>query len=245
MTTTVCTGSRTRARALALGGARILFPWTAPAALALVGLAVARRGPWLALLIPAGLALAVHAGVLARTGVRAWGGALGTGALAGACAALLALGAGPALGLYRTVTVLSGSMRPTFSPGDVIVVTPEPARDLRVGQVISYRIPVDGRPIETHRVVRIIQPGDEPIVQTKGDANNADDPWQAKLHGRTLWRFRFRVPLVGYPILALRTRLVHWLLVVLAPALLALYALFTVWGPRPPRPVTPRARTDP
>ena len=232
-------------RALTLVVARVLFPWTPPAALALVGLSASRGGPWLVLLAPAGAALAVHARVLARTGLRVWGGALGTGALAGACVALLALGAGPALGLYRTVTVLSGSMRPTFSPGDVIVVTPEPARDLRVGQVISYRIPVDGRPIETHRVVRILESGDEPIVQTKGDANNADDPWQAKLHGGTLWRFRFRVPLVGYPILALRTPFAHWLLVVLAPVLLALYLLSTIWRPRPRRPAAPRARTDP
>ena len=28
----------------------------------------------------------------------------------------------PRLGLYRPVTVLSGSMRPTFSPGDLIIV---------------------------------------------------------------------------------------------------------------------------
>jgi hypothetical protein len=35
-------------------------------------------------------------------------------------------------------TVLSGSMKPEFSPGDIVVVTPERTRDVRVGQVISY-----------------------------------------------------------------------------------------------------------
>jgi len=232
-----------RARATALGGARALFLWAAPGLLALVACVAARGGLWLAALVPAGLALASHAQVVAH-GLRTWSRALGTAALAGACAVLLALGAGPALGLYRTVTVLSGSMRPTFSPGDVIVVTPERARDLRTGQVISYRIPIDGRPIETHRVVRILAHGDEPIVQTKGDANNALDPWQAKLHGGTLWRYRLRIPLVGYPILALRIPLVHWLLVVLLPACLALFVVANIWRPRP-RPAAPRARTDP
>ena len=39
---------------------------------------------------------------------------------------LAAVAVGPRLGLYRMETVLSGSMQPTFSPGDVIIVTPEP-----------------------------------------------------------------------------------------------------------------------
>ena len=195
---------------------------------------MARGGVWLVALVPAGLVLSAHARIVVRAGLRTWSPALGTGALVLACLALAVLGLGPALGLYRTVTVLSGSMRPTFSPGDVIVVTPEPARDLRAGQVISYHIPVDGRPVVTHRVVRVIQPGDEPIVQTKGDANNAVDPWRAKLHGGTIWRYRLRAPLLGYPILALRTQRAHWLLVVFLPALLALYGVASIWRPAAP-----------
>ena len=237
------TGKRKRARTVA-EAVRVIFLALVPVTLVCIGVAVARGGVWLAAIAPAGLALAAHAKVVARAGLGSWSSAIGTGALAAAFLALAALGVGPALGLYRTVTVLSGSMRPTFSPGDVIVVTPEPARDLRAGQVISYHIPVDGRPVVTHRVVRVIEPGDEPIVQTKGDANNAVDPWQAKLHGGTIWRFRFRAPLLGYPLLALRTPRAHWLLVVFLPALLAAYGVASVWRPRP-RPAPPHARTDP
>jgi len=225
-------------------GARILFLGVAPAAVALVAIASEHGGFWLAALPPAGVALAVHARVVAREGLRSWSAAVGTGAIVLGVATLGALGIGPALGLYRTVTVLSGSMQPTFAPGDMIVVTPEPARDLRVGQVISYRIPVDGRPVETHRVVRILARGDEPIVQTRGDANDVDDPWRAELHGGTLWRYRFRVPLVGYPILALRSPLAHWLLVLFAPAVLAAYLLASLWLPQRPR-ASSHVRTDP
>ena len=146
--------------------------------------------------------------------------------------ALVCLGLGPRLGLYRTVTVLSGSMRPTFDPGDVIVVTPEPARDLRVGQIISYRVPTGAGQVESHRVVRILRHGNTPIVQTRGDANSGLDPWQAELHGGTVWRFRFRLPLLGYPILALRTHLAHVLLVIVVPILFALCALAEIWRPR-------------
>ena len=237
------TGKRKEARTAA-EAVRVTFIALLPLTFAGIGVAVARGGVWLGALAPAGLLLAAHARIVARAGLRSWSPAVGSGALVLACLALAVLGLGPALGLYRTVTVLSGSMRPTFSPGDVIVVTPEPARDLRAGQVISYHIPVDGRPVVTHRVVRVIEPGDEPIVQTKGDANNAVDPWRAKLHGGTIWRYRLRAPLLGYPILALRTPRAHWLLVVFLPTLLALYGVASVWRPRP-RPAPPHARTDP
>jgi signal peptidase I len=41
-----------------------------------------------------------------------------------ALAALVGLGLLPRTGWYRPVTVLSGSMQPAFSPGDMVVVTP-------------------------------------------------------------------------------------------------------------------------
>ena len=54
-----------------------------------------------------------------------------------AVAVLAAVAIGPRLGLYRMETVLSGSMVPTFNPGDVIIVTPEPVTAVRPGQVIT------------------------------------------------------------------------------------------------------------
>ncbi len=233
-----------RTRAATESAVRLQLLLLPPLAFAFIGIATARGGLWLAGLAPAALVLSGHAAVVARTSLRSWSCSFGTVGVALACAALLALAAGPALGLYRTVTVLSGSMRPIFAPGDVIVVTPEPARDLRVGQVITYQVPIGGQQVETHRVVRILAHGNEPIVQTKGDANNAVDPWQAKLHGGTLWRYRARIPLIGYAILALRAPLAHWILVLLVPGLLALYALVELWRPRP-RPVPQHARSGP
>ncbi len=145
--------------------------------------------------------------------------------------AIAALVVAPMLGLYRTVTVLSGSMRPTFSPGDMIVVSPEPMRSLRVGDVITFMIPTAGHPVETHRVVSIAGSGGEPIIQTRGDANNTIDPWQAQLHGSTVWRYRFRLPGFAYPLLALRSRWVHLGTTLLLPFLLSLWALTRLWFP--------------
>jgi signal peptidase len=142
----------------------------------------------------------------------------------------LTIGVLPRLGLYRPVTVLSGSMRPTFSPGDMVVVVPEPVSAVRVGQVISYQVPVGIHQVETHRVVRILQGGPHPTVQTQGDANNYHDPWTAKLEGDTAWRMVAVIPHLGYVVNFLRSPTLQKAAIFLAPALLALLILSEIWG---------------
>ena len=148
--------------------------------------------------------------------------------------AFVAVAVGPRFGLYRPLTVLSGSMRPTFDPGDLVIVRPEPLREVRVGQVIAYQVPVGAHQVETHRIVRVLHGGAHPVVQTKGDANDVRDPWTAKLSGTTAWRLAFVVPYGGYAINAFRSRPLHLAAVVLAPALLALLLLAKLWGLSPP-----------
>jgi signal peptidase I len=150
--------------------------------------------------------------------------------LALAVALFVAIGLLPTLGLYRPVTVLSGSMRPTFSPGDMVIVTPEPVSAVRVGQVISYKVPTGIHQVETHRIVRILQGGSHPVVQTQGDANNWPDPWTARLEGSTAWRMRAVVPDLGYVVNWLRGGSPRTAAIIVAPALLALLALLEIWG---------------
>ena len=149
-----------------------------------------------------------------------------------AVAALLGLGLLPRTGWYRPVTVLSGSMRPAFAPGDMVVVTPEPARDVHVGQVLSYRIPIGDHHVQTHRVIAVVHRGDRPSVRTKGDANMAPDPWVARLNGPTVWRVRTVLPKLGWVVFWLRTPLVEKLTVLLAPVLLVLLGFVRIWGER-------------
>jgi signal peptidase len=142
---------------------------------------------------------------------------------------LVAIGLLPHTGWYRVETVLSGSMRPSFAPGDMVVVTPERTRDVRTGQVISYHIPVGDHHVQTHRVVKVVRSGEHPLVRTKGDANNAADPWTARLDGTTAWRVRVVAPKLGWLIVWLRSPLVRILTVFGAPLLLALLGLWRIW----------------
>ncbi|HEX2040057.1 MAG TPA: signal peptidase I [Acidimicrobiales bacterium] len=160
---------------------------------------------------------------------------LAAGFLAFSLLLLLAVGLGPRTGAYRTVTVLTGSMRPTMAEGSVIVTTPVPARSLRVGDVITYRIPVEDRRVVTHRVVEIVRGGDRPVVRTKGDANASPDGWVAELKGGTVWKVRATVPQLGWVLEWLRRPQARQLLVLGVPLLSLVLLLRDIWR----RPSTP------
>jgi signal peptidase I len=158
--------------------------------------------------------------------------------LGASVALLLVLGIGPITGRYRVATVLSGSMSPTMDAGSMVFSTPESASSVAVGQVITFKLPTDDHRVETHRVIEVVKGGPEPVVRTKGDANPAPDPWQAKLDGSTsLWRARFAVPKLGYLVQALRGPWFRAILTLLAPALFLSVCLAAIWR----RPTAPAA----
>ncbi len=79
---------------------------------------------------------------------------------------------------HPVMTVLSGSMSPTIRTGDLIVdasVTPQRVRNLRPGQIISFREEPGSTVIITHRIVRRIVKHHTVTYFTRGDANNAPD----------------------------------------------------------------------
>ena len=142
------------------------------------------------------------------------------------------LAVGPHVLGYRTMTMLTGSMSPGIDPGDVIVVTPLPISEVEAGMVISYHIPIDDHRLVSHRVLSVDTGPDGAVtVQTKGDANDAPDPWQATLQGTTAWQVATVVPDLGHLIQALRTPALSHTLVYGAPALLAGWLLLSIWRP--------------
>ena len=117
---------------------------------------------------------------------------------------VVAAGIGFRLADLRIQTVLSGSMQPVMSPGDLAITQPVPLSSLRVGDAIAFVPPGQNTPV-LHRLVTI----DGRAITTKGDANRVVDPWHATLTGTTAYRLIFVVPLVG------------WLSEIRGPALIA------------------------
>jgi signal peptidase len=147
------------------------------------------------------------------------------------------LAVGPHVLDYRTMTMLTGSMSPVIDPGDVTIVTPLPVDEVEVGMIIAYHIPIDDHHLVSHRVVSVDKAADGTItLQTKGDANDAVDPWQATLQGDTAYQVRAVVPALGRVIEALRTPVASQAMVYGAPTLLAGWLLLSIW-----RPTTPAA----
>jgi signal peptidase len=144
------------------------------------------------------------------------------------------LAIGPHVFGYRTMTMLTASMAPEIEPGDITVVTPLAVEDVAAGMVIAYHIPIDDHRVVTHRVVSVERGTDGAVtVQTKGDANEAVDPWKATLQGDTAWQVEAVVPEVGSVIQALRTPVVSQVLRYGAVALLAGWLLLSIWRPAP------------
>ena len=84
-------------------------------------------------------------------------------------AGLMALG-------YKELTVLSGSMEPTYHTGSLIYVKKIDTADIHPGTVITFMLDEDT--VATHRVVQVVPDEEDPSVirfRTKGDANNAED----------------------------------------------------------------------
>ncbi|MFK4299658.1 signal peptidase I [Arthrobacter sp. GAS37] len=151
-----------------------------------------------------------------------------------AVVAFLFLAVGPRVFGYETSTMLTGSMSPLINPGDVVVTVPVAVQNLKVGDIITYHIPVEDQRVETHRIIDLAANSQgTATVRTKGDANNGADPWTATLAGGHVDRQVFTVPYLGNAIRALRDPVVLKVLMYGAPAALVVMVLVSIWRKKP------------
>lgn len=126
--------------------------------------------------------------------------------------------AGIATGRWRLLPILSGSMAPRIPTGSLALAMPASQKSIRVGEVIVFNIPIGDHHQTAHRVVRIHGSSRNPVLETKGDANQAADPWRLKLSGNSAWIVRAKIPLVGYAVVFAQ----RWMLLLLGGGVLAL-----------------------
>jgi signal peptidase I len=132
---------------------------------------------------------------------------------------------------WSPTLIVSGSMAPLVSAGDVVVVRPVPTDQLGIDTVVLYDRPETGRVL--HRIVAVLPDG---TLRTQGDANDVPDSVPvrpADVRGVAV----LAVPWVGRPSLWLRdgeplplaaTGAVLLLLLALAPR--AVDPAFDPWG---------------
>jgi signal peptidase len=118
------------------------------------------------------------------------------------------------VGLHLNIRpVLTGSMRPTYGPGAVVVTEPVPVTELRPGMIVLFTPPGEHDQF-AHRIVTVTGPRTTPIITTKGDANRYPDPWHAQLTSATVPRVVATVPFVGRLMVGLRGSLQLLLIII-------------------------------
>lgn len=114
---------------------------------------------------------------------------------------------------YRLQPVLSGSMQPLLSRGDLAWVEPRPRTELNVGDVLVFNSPRRGSTPSRrviHRVIELVDPAtirssqaldNATYIRTQGDNNPDPDPWIAAITDEEVWVQTRAVPNAAWPVL--------------------------------------------
>ena len=155
----------------------------------------------------------------------------GRSAAAGMIVALVLAAAVPVAFGGRSFSVMSGSMEPSISTGDLVVTTPIGPDEAASGDVVTFTDPEHEGRLLTHRVASSEPRGDSYAFVTKGDANETAERWSIPADGR-LGRVSLRLPKVGYVLALGRTAAARIVLITVPALVLAGFALAWIWGPR-------------
>ena len=108
---------------------------------------------------------------------------------------------------FKVQVITSNSMKPALSAGSVLVSRQLPTSQYLKGDIVTFRAPVWGMPLVTHRLYRVYHTDKSGwVAQTKGDANSQVDDWVISL-GSLEGRGVFKIPLLGYVLFIFRTAL--------------------------------------
>ncbi|GAA0466981.1 signal peptidase I SipW [Alkalibacillus silvisoli] len=138
-----------------------------------------------------------------------------------------ASGGEPEIFGYQVKTVLSGSMEPEFQTGSVIAVQPDgDMTRFTEGDVITF---MEEERLVTHRVVDVVESGENVMYETKGDNNNAPDRDLVLSDNVVAEYTGFTIPYVGYIASFAQSQLGGALMLILPGLLLMGYAGYAIW----------------
>jgi signal peptidase I len=133
----------------------------------------------------------------------------------------------PGLRGTNPMVVLSGSMEPALHVGGLVFIRPVDTSSLKPGDIITFSTPRDrsagtgAAAVTTHRVISVRQAASGTTFETKGDANNAADPWRVPAQSVRGVQV-FSLPWLGYVSVFVRSR-VGFASLVIVPALLLVF----------------------
>ncbi|MCC8192316.1 MAG: signal peptidase I [Ruminococcus sp.] len=135
---------------------------------------------------------------------------------------------------FRYYTVLTPSMEPELSVGDVVFVKICDAEDIEVGDVITFNPSSDSDTYLTHRVTQKYEDYEGTGVTcftTKGDANEDEDGFLID-EDRVIGKVSFSIPLLGYIVRFVQLR---WYLVLAIVVLIFVFFRLLKFYLSPPK----------
>lgn len=103
----------------------------------------------------------------------------------------------PKIGGFCPLIVLTGSMEPEISSGDLIIVKQIEGADVAEDDIIAFFDPDgSGQSILTHRVMSITEKDGKRAFITKGDANNTEDRLPVT-EDKLVGGYKLRIPGLG------------------------------------------------
>ncbi len=121
----------------------------------------------------------------------------------------------PNFGIY---VILTGSMRPSIQPGDVVVTRKVDPNTLKKGDIITFMNPSNQTSDVsiTHRIINVTKKDEAVVFKTKGDANNTIDDVSVEgvsVRGKVF----MKIPYVGFIQHFIASK-GGWLIVIMIPS---------------------------
>jgi len=170
-------------------------------------------------------------------------GILANLALAVSVLLLLVVLVAPSLLGLRLESILSGSMEPYLSTGDLIAMVNTPAEEVRVGDVIGFKVEGMDTPV-CHRVYEMVDIEQGGGFITKGDANEEPDPWVVKPEN-LIGRVVFPLPGVGYIAKFIKTPGGFAMVLGLPAIIIVALELKSLFGTKPMKRKRPKLKEKP
>jgi signal peptidase len=135
-----------------------------------------------------------------------------------------------ATGWWRVLPIRTGSMAPFAPKGAAVVVHRQPTSKIARGDVIVFNAPTNERPLVVHRVYSIHRVHGAAVIETKGDANDARDPWRFRIRSDQVWTVDHVLPSVGGALVALGQKDVRLGVLISGALIVLLLGLGTIWS---------------
>lgn len=123
-------------------------------------------------------------------------------------------------------------MSPSFERGSLLLIESKPAKDLKNGDILFFRVPGDSEKNISHRIIKIEKQNNTTFFKTKGDANTTADPWKFSLKSDKAWVVTHSIDKVAYLSILLSEIPSNEILIFVISVIMFIIGVIAIWKKR-------------